>query len=316
MKKGMTTLLVFVFMMSDFAFSQNPWTDHESRTTIAVEWTSPQFGKNWDGLFVRNNVATNMMNTVGYLNARIRLHEYVYVLAELPVSHFEWRSNSSEFRTFNKATERGNPFIGTELRTPADPGTWQKFFNLGTYLPRKQKTWQIDETLDCECVISEYHGAAQNAIIHNRKPGSHPALLSDFIRGEAYWEDVWSVRANAGAARDFIEDKGKAGFSMGIIHNIYRGDLAELYNRETYIAYSAYLMSDFDIVTIQTTFYGRSPMGVKGQTFTDDSLLQLRSGIGREIGPVYLGGFVSRPLTRKHLEILKWSFGVNLAVNL
>jgi hypothetical protein len=158
-------------------------------------------------------------------------------------------------------------------------------------------------------------------------------LLSDFDRGEAFWPDVWSVRVNAGTTRLFFDDKARVWLSTGMIHNIYRGDWAELMNRETYLTYSAHLASFFDEFTINATLFGRSPLGVKAVDrvetifnkdswqmrtldFANDTMLQFRMGVERDFGLVSLGAFFSEPLTREHSSTFKRSFGFTVGIHL
>jgi hypothetical protein len=311
MKKGITTLMVVVFMMAEYAPAQTSWSDHENRTTVSLVWDSPHFGTDFMG-----GIRTNLMTSVGYLNARVRLNDNVFILAEVPVSHFEWRLEGAESRLFNKNTEWGSPFIGTEFRVNEGAEIWQPFFNIGTYLPKKQKTMYMDELLLCNCVIQEYGELATTALYHNIKLGAHPALLSDFDRGEAFWPDVWSVRANAGTSRLFNENNTLVRFSTGMIHNIYRGEWAELMNRETYLTYSAYVSSKLDGFIVHSVLFGRSPLGVSDLNFKEDTIMQFRVGLTRDLGIVNLGGYFRVPMTKSYLNNVKFSYGLNLAINL
>lgn len=49
MKKGLTTLMVVVFMMAEYALSKTSWSDHENRTTVSLEWDSPYFDTDFMG---------------------------------------------------------------------------------------------------------------------------------------------------------------------------------------------------------------------------------------------------------------------------
>jgi hypothetical protein len=309
MKKGLTTLMVVVFMMAEYALSQTSWSDHGNRTTVSIEWDSPHFDTGFMG-----PIRTSRLTSVGYINARLRLNDHVFILAEVPVSHFVWRLDGEDSRLFNKNTERGSPFIGTEFRMNGDAEIWQPFFNMGTYLPQNDKFMFVDEMPGI--IIHKYGEPASRAIAHNRKMGAHPALLSDFDRGEAFWEDTWSVRANAGTSRLFNENSTRVRFSTGIIHNIYRGDWAELLNRETYLTYSAYVSSKHDGFIVHSVLFGRSPLGVSQLNFRDDTVMQFRVGLAREFGIVNLGGHFRVPLTKSYLDNVKFSYGLNLTIHL
>lgn len=328
MKRGIITLTAVVFMVSAPAFSQNPWSDHENRNSVSFERVSPRFDPEFTG-----QIDMGIMTYVGYLNARIRLNDHVFLLAEVPFSHYQWRLDDATTPLFNRNTERGNPYIGTELRLHQNPDEWAPFFSLGTYLPGKQKTIYPDEAMACGCLITQYGEQATPALSHNIRRGAHPALLSDFDRGEAFWPDVWSVRANAGTTRLFFNDRARIWLSTGIIHNIYRGDWAELMNRETHLTYSAHLSSFFDGFTINTSLFGRSPLGVKVTEeiittsgndnrlmrtldFADDSLIQFRMGLERDFGPLSLGAFFIEPLAGGQINTLKRSFGFTVGVHI
>jgi hypothetical protein len=311
MKKGMTTLLVFVFMMSDFAFSQNPWSDHENRTTVALEWISPQFGNGYTG-----RIRTNLLTSVGYLNARIRLNDNIFILAEVPVSHYEWRLNDSGNRVFNKNSMRGNPYLGTELRSGDEAETWAVFLNAGTYLPSRAKTWYVDELLECSCMQGHYSSKSVPVVQQNLKPGAHPALMSDLDRAEAFRTDVWSIRLNAGMTTLLTDNKTRLAFSTGMIHNIFRGESERLLDPELYLVHSAGLFHRLEKFTVHTIWYMKNPVGISGLDFVDDALLQFRAGVAREFSLVTLGGFLHMPLSSQYHNRVKFSIGLSLGVNL
>jgi hypothetical protein len=327
MKRGIITMLVFVFMAADFAFSQNPWSDHENRTSASFEMVFLQFNPDFMG-----NVEKGWLTNIRYVDVRIRLNDHVFLLTEVPYSHYEWRLKRKRAPYMSKQSERGNPFIGAELRLNQISDGWSPFISMGTYLPKKDNI-KYSEKLSCSGVITRYSDKYFHGFQHNVRLGAHPALLTDFTRGEAFWPDVWSVRFNAGTTKMFSDNRARIWLSTGVIHNIYRGDWAELLNRETYLTYTAHLSSFFDGFTINASLFGRSPLGVKvideirtvsnqdiilmrTLDFADDTLLQFRLGLEKDISVVSIGAYFSEPLSSGHRSILKRSFGFTVGVHI
>lgn len=310
MKRGIMTLTALVFLASAPTFSQNPWSDHENRTAVSFEWDRPHFDSEFMG-----QIKTNHLTFVGYLNARLRLNDNVFILAEVPVSRYEWKYQSSNSKMYNTISALGQPFVGAEFRLTQNPERWHPFFNIGTYLPGDKKTMSGDELHACGCVLREYGRAVTSSLIHSNSLGAHPALLSDFDRGEAFWEDTWSVRANAGATRMFSGNNIMLRLSTGIIHNIYRGEWAELLNRETNLAYSIYVAEKIGSYKTHTVLYGRSPLGIRGLDFVGDTVMQIRAGVVKDFGLLALGGFFHTPVIDKYVKNLRFSYGLNLTMN-
>lgn len=279
--------VLFSVLLFENLFAQSHWLAHTDQNSIYLEWDKPVFDSDYMG----GEIITPL-SSVLFLSGRIKVNDHFFLIAELPVSHYGGEYRYFDFREkYNSHTAIGNIYLGGEYMLSSTASTLPSI-KFGLRLP----------------TLAEPQ--------YPNKMGVFTGIFSEFDRGESFWRDSWSVRVLGSLvnlqANNNLELKVNTGFS----YNIFTGEISDYLDNMLHLLYSFTATWKTPVLNPHMAVFGRNPIHGNDAEFLEDGITQLRFGVGKDFNTWSATVFVRRPLTSYIHDIVNFSYGINLNLNI
>lgn len=282
--KKVLLLLLMAGLWGELSYAQSPWLSDTRQSAVSFEWDKPVFD---DRTFDQDDVTG--ASSVLFLTGRVKTGENILFVAELPLSHFGYKS-SNPFGGDDNSTSLGNIYAGSIFDINMKNPDAHSFIELGVRIPTAPSP-RDDERF-----------------------GSNTGRFAELDRREAFSYDTWAIPL-IGNYITPVTGPFAVKFRLGTVYDIFVDEL-EGNDNELHLLYGLTGMYRNPSFEAQLGFSGRNQYAglPSGIDFWDSGATQLRAGIALPFRNIVPGIHARMPLGDNYTQVLDFAYGISLEI--
>lgn len=271
-------------LWSELSYAQSPWLNDPRQSSVSLEWDKPVFD---DRTYDQDDVT--QASSVLFLTGRVKTGENFYFVAELPLSHFGYKSNNP-FGGDDNSTSLGNIYAGGIFDINMKNPDAYSFIELGVRIPTTPSP-RTDERF-----------------------GTNTGRFSELDRREAFSYDTWAIPLIGNYVTP-VSGPFAMKFRLGTVYDIFVDEL-DANDNQLHLLYGLTGLYRNSSVEAHLGISGRNqytnlPNDVD---FWDSGASQLRAGIAVPFKNVIPGIHARVPLSDNYRQVLDFAYGLSLEI--